>query len=105
MAPGPKTRGLLLDEMYGEAIAEGLRRAGHDAVALLSIEDMRATHDLEFAAELGRVLVTNNVRDFMLLDRQGESAVAGTPASSWSTRGRFRRTDPWWAAWCSPWTG
>lgn len=61
----------MLDEMYGEAIADPLRRAGIDAIALVSLPGMAGSSDdevLSLAAELDRTLVSNNVRDYAILD-------------------------------------
>jgi hypothetical protein len=62
---------LLLDEHYADQIAERLREGGHDVVTV-SERGLKGSDDEELlllcAAE-GRVLVTNNVRDFVPLAR------------------------------------
>src|ERR1044072_876525 len=53
--------------MYSPAIAEGLRERGHDAVSVHDRPELAATSDaalLEAMRAEGRVVVTNNVRDF-----------------------------------------
>lgn len=57
---------LVLDEMYPAAVAEQLRRRGHDAVAVTERTELRNIPDVDlFAAaqEEGRAIVTENVRD------------------------------------------
>lgn len=62
---------LLLDAMYSPAIAEQLRRYGHDVIAARedpALADL-PDPDLFVAAQAdGRALVTENVGDFLLLD-------------------------------------
>ena len=69
---------LLLDEHYAPRLAQVLRDAGHDVVALLDVPAAAGLPDPEvyaLAAEQGRRVVTENVRDFRpLLAR----AVAGS---------------------------
>jgi len=58
---------LLLDEMYSPAIAERLRALGHDAISAIERDDLRATPDAEIFRLMqaeGRVIVTNNHRDY-----------------------------------------
>ncbi len=58
---------LLLDEMHDPAVAELLRGRGHDARAIAEIHELRGMSDRDvlFCAALdGRVLVTENVKDF-----------------------------------------
>ena len=64
---------LLLDEMLPAAIAEQLSAAGCDADAVSARPDLRGAFDadvLEVAAQEGRVLVTDNIRDFGPLSQQ-----------------------------------
>jgi predicted nuclease of predicted toxin-antitoxin system len=71
---------ILLDEMLSPAIAEQLRQRGVDAVALTEIQGLAGISDeevLTYAASENRVVVTRNVRDFVVLDRQ------------WRDSGRF----------------
>jgi hypothetical protein len=64
---------LLLDSMYAPPIAEQLRRRGHDVIAARARPDLAdlSDHDLLAAARSdGRVIVTENVRDFIALDAE-----------------------------------
>lgn len=61
---------LLLDEHIDKALAEQLRRRGHDVVAVTEEQDLIGTADdalLEWASGQRRVIVTYNVRHFMAL--------------------------------------
>ena len=63
---------LLLDEHYSSAVARELRNRGYDAVAVVARSDLRGLQDedlLRWAQGEGRVLVTENVGDFMVLHR------------------------------------
>jgi predicted nuclease of predicted toxin-antitoxin system len=58
---------LLLDEMYSPEIARILRGRGHDVDSAAERAELRAAADdavVETAQREGRVVVTNNVRDF-----------------------------------------
>lgn len=64
---------LLLDAMYTPVIAEQLRRLGHDVIA--AKEDLRLANlrdDVLFAAAQadGRAFVTENLKDFVPIDRE-----------------------------------
>ena len=64
---------LLLDEMLSPAIAQSVRAAGGDAIAVSERSELWRTSDealLELAAEQSRVLVTDNVADFRTLELQ-----------------------------------
>lgn len=64
---------LLLDEMLDAAIAEQLRKRGHDVEAVQGNTELEARTDLDLlreASKRGRVLVTDNVQDFARLHRQ-----------------------------------
>ncbi|MDQ1683705.1 MAG: hypothetical protein QOC82_442 [Frankiaceae bacterium] len=70
---------LLLDEMISPRVAEALRTAGHDVVAVAEDPALRASPDdalLEQAAADNRTLVTCNVADFARLHAE------------WHTQGR-----------------
>lgn len=70
---------LLLDEMLPPALAATLSRAGCDTVAVSADPELRGSTDaevLEVAAALRRVLVTDNVRDFVPL------------GNAWAAQGR-----------------
>jgi predicted nuclease of predicted toxin-antitoxin system len=58
---------LLLDEMFSPAIADHLRQSGHDVVAVKERPDLVQRADsyvFDAAQAEGRVVVTENVRDF-----------------------------------------
>lgn len=64
---------LLIDEMFPPVVAELLRERGHDVVAVLERPDLAGLSDADLlghAAREGRAVVTENVRDFALLDRR-----------------------------------
>lgn len=61
---------LLLDEMLPPSLAAVLNRAGCDTVAISADAELRGSSDadvLELAVAAGRVLVTENIRDFVPL--------------------------------------
>jgi hypothetical protein len=65
--PGVK---LLVDEMYMPAIADQLRRRGHDVLAVKAVPGAAGMKDpalLGWAHENGRAVLTENVADFLLL--------------------------------------
>lgn len=58
---------LLLDEHYSAEIAARLRAAGYDIVAVVEDAELRAQRDTDlfrWAADHGRRIVTENVKDF-----------------------------------------
>lgn len=62
----------LLDEMLSPAIASQLRRRGVDALAVVDASDLVGAPDAEVlavAAAGGRVVVTENIGDFVRLHR------------------------------------
>ena len=64
---------LLLDEHYSAATAQALRRLGHDAVVVVERPELTGLSDralLAAATAERRMLVTNNVRDFVPLGRE-----------------------------------
>lgn len=70
---------LLVDEMYPPAIAEQLRRRGHDVVAVAERVELRSLSDpavIAAAQPERRAVVTENVADFVPLanvaDERGE---------------------------------
>lgn len=68
---------LLFDEHYSEAIAAGLRAAGHDVIAVVADPDRRAQPDAEIfrrAATGDRRIVTENIKDFRPLFHQVHAA-------------------------------
>lgn len=63
---------LLLDEHYSPTIAVQLRERGHDVLAVSESRELRELPDeelLRWAQRERRVVVTENVRDFMVLHR------------------------------------
>lgn len=63
---------LLLDEMLSPEVAVRLRERGHDVVATVAEDGLRALSDadlLAHATEQGRCLVTCNVKDFLTIAR------------------------------------
>ena len=75
-------RGILLDEMLSPSIAEQLRDRGLDAIALTELPGLSGVADYEvltYATSVNRIVVTRNVRDFVVLDRQWRDA--GRPHS------------------------
>jgi Domain of unknown function (DUF5615) len=67
----------LLDEMIPPAVAEQLRARGHDVVAVAERPDLRSLIDRDvfaFAQAQGRVVVTRDRADYLLLDREARSA-------------------------------
>lgn len=74
---------LLLDEHYSEEIAAALRERRHDVLAVVSDADLRAASDpmiFGWAAEAGRRIVTENIKDFRPLLLHG--AMSGAPIAS-----------------------
>ena len=64
---------LLIDSMYPPQIAEQLQRRGHDVIgarAFPHLEDLSDRDLLRIAASEGRVLVTENIRDFPIIDAE-----------------------------------
>jgi hypothetical protein len=63
---------LLLDEIIPLAAAQQLRARGHDVVAVNELEGLAGTADpelFEFAQQQHRAIVTENIPDFVRLDR------------------------------------
>ncbi|QAY59565.1 hypothetical protein ET475_05905 [Microbacterium protaetiae] len=77
------TSRLLLDEHCGESIAAALRERGHDVVAVVADPELRGAPDADVfraAAESGRRIVTENIKDFRPLLM--EAAATGTPLAA-----------------------
>ena len=89
------TIALLLDEMHAPLVAAALRELGHDVIAVADQLDLRAMADEElymWAGQVGRRIVTENVKDFVpLLRRAEESGQPGTAVLFTSSR-RFPRS-------------
>ncbi len=61
------TERLLLDEHYGQAIAEALRERGHDVIAVVADPELRGRSDADiyaWAAARDYRIVTENIKDF-----------------------------------------
>jgi len=61
------TERLLLDEHYGQAIAEALRARRHDVIAVVADPELRGRSDVEiyaWAAARDHRVVTENIKDF-----------------------------------------
>ncbi len=70
-----RTESLLLDEMFAPMLAESLRAAGLDVVAVAGHPVLAAASDHQvasWAAEDGRRVATENVRDFAPLAGRGD---------------------------------
>lgn len=68
---------LLLDEMFPPAVAEQLRVRGHDVVAVAEVAGLAGCADrevFEHAQAEGRAVATENVPDFVRLDREWRQA-------------------------------
>lgn len=90
---------LLLDEMYTPAVAEALRARGHDVVSVhdLAYRFLAGASDADvLAAARGEecTLVTENVRDFRLLE--GALLVEGSHHAGlvFTSNRQFPRGDP-----------
>lgn len=81
----------LVDEMYGERVAELLCERGHDAVHVRSI-GLGGAPDADVlarAVDEARTLVTENASDFVpLLDQRQSAGVPTTPVLVALTAGR-----------------
>jgi predicted nuclease of predicted toxin-antitoxin system len=74
---------LLIDEMYLPAIAEQLRKAGHDAVSVQEHPEARALDDsavCNLALSAGRAVVTENAADFLRILRNQTATGDPVPA-------------------------
>ncbi len=70
------TSRLLLDEIFGDDIAEQLRTKGHDVLAAAADSALTAMPDtaiLAHASADGRAVVTRNIEDFLDLDSSYEA--------------------------------
>ena len=63
---------LYLDEDVRPLLAEVLRQRGYDAVHVIEVkrEGKSDVDQLEYAVENQRVILTHNIRDFVLLSRE-----------------------------------
>lgn len=86
---------LLLDEMHAPAVAEALRRRGHDVIAAAERPDLRSMADEElfiWAGQESRRLVTENVKDFRRLLLRAEEAALRRPALLYTSSRTFPRS-------------
>lgn len=62
--------GLLLDEDVRPMLGDILRQRGYDAVHVLEASrgGISDREQLEYATELGRAILTLNIRDYLILD-------------------------------------
>jgi predicted nuclease of predicted toxin-antitoxin system len=68
---------LLLDEMYPASVAIGLRKRGHDVIAVQEDENLSESDDaslFRIAQDMERAVVTENVKDFLPLDAMTNGA-------------------------------
>lgn len=64
---------LLLDEHFSTAIAEQLRKRGHDVIAAAALAELRHRDDAEvlvWATAQRRVVVTEDAADYLVLHEQ-----------------------------------
>lgn len=69
--------GFLFDEMFPQSLAARLRDRGYDAISVADHRELAGLDDealLAAAARAGRVLVTRNVRDFVIIAGQWTEA-------------------------------
>jgi predicted nuclease of predicted toxin-antitoxin system len=86
---------LLLDGHFSPEIARQLRSRGHDAVAARERIELHGLSDrelLRIATDEGRVLVTENVVDFVELHRQSVLTGVPHPGVVFTSARRFPRT-------------
>jgi hypothetical protein len=85
---------LLLDEMFPPALAEQLRRRGHDVEAVKEHPALIGLPDPEVFAHAQateRVLVTENVSDYLLLDAEYRAAGRGHAGLIFTSDSAFPR--------------
>ena len=77
---------LLLDEMYPRRLAEQLRSAGFDVIAVVEVPELVGSSDADIARQGlrdGRTVVTENVVDFALLDVEAHAGLLLVNARRW----------------------
>lgn len=90
-----KPDALLLDEMFAPAIADQLSALGVDCRAVAADRALRSHPDLEVfetAVREGRIVVTNNVRDFESLRRAHQAIDNPLPGFIYTCDTAFPRT-------------
>ena len=93
MTVPPPRVALLLDEMFSPVVADELRRRGHDVVAVAADPQLRSMADAElyaWAADQGRRIVTENVKDFRRL--RAHDARATGPGLLYTSARTFPRS-------------
>ncbi|GAC1573420.1 MAG: hypothetical protein NVS3B18_06790 [Candidatus Dormibacteria bacterium] len=86
---------MLLDEMFDPEIARQLRSRGLDVVGAVEMTQLRALSDREVlahATESGRVLVSENVQDFLPLHAEHVEAGVKHAGLLLTTHRRYPRT-------------
>lgn len=81
---------LLLDEMYPIELAANLRAKGFDALAVLEVDGLPASSDLDllsWARQDDRCIVTENVEDFARLSHGAHNGVLLVRARRWPRTG------------------
>lgn len=87
---------LLLDEMWRPAIAEQLRKRGHDVQAVAERSELRSQADtviLATAHAEQRAVVTENVRDYRILAAQVMQGRRSHSGLIFTTNRAFPRSD------------
>lgn len=82
--------------MWPPALAEQLRRRGHDVVAVAELPDLRGQPDeavFAFAGREGRAIVTENVPDYRLLAAAEVRAGRPHPALIFTSDRAYPRRD------------
>ncbi len=85
---------LLLDEMHSPTISRALQEAGHDVHAVAGDPLLRGMSDaklLQFAAEISRAIVTENVPDFAVLASQWAADANPHAGIIYTNPNRFNR--------------
>lgn len=89
------TTALLLDEMHAPLIAATLRSRGHDVAAVADELELRAITDedlFRWAAQVGRRIVTENVKDLAPLLRRAEESGEPPTALLYTSSRAFPRS-------------
>lgn len=87
----------LLDEMHAPAVAVRLHDLGHDASAVKERSDLMGLPDEELLTATTadrRALVTENVKDFAVIDKRWAAAGKGHRGMVFTHRRRFPRAAP-----------
>ena len=93
--PQPLRVALLLDEMHAPVVAATLRERGHDVTAVADSPELRAMTDQElfaYAADHGRRIVTENIKDFRRLLLRADESGTSTPGLLFTSSRTFPRS-------------